>query len=139
MLAESVEAIPEWLAALLELVWLCWWVYIISARLHDQWLPWWIAWMLLLLWILAWFWKSLNTIVTFVSLFFWIGLLFAKWVEEDNEYWPNPYVKEWKSIDNIKNVEDDEKRVKLEEKNTEKENKKVVKSKYKTAKWEKNK
>jgi hypothetical protein len=29
--------------------------------------------------------------------------------------------------------------VKLEEKNTEKENKKVVKSKYKTAKWEKNK
>lgn len=120
-LAELVENIPLWFAALLELACLCWWIYIISARCHDQWLPWWIAWIRLLLNIISWFVEWLAVIARILIICLWVGLLFAKWVEEDNEYWPNPY-KKWENMNKYNQNEDDKKKI---EKNIEQKNKSV--------------
>lgn len=135
----DIENMPRWLGLILLFVSLWWAIYTISARLHDLWLPWWIAWIWLLLQILALFWEGFHAIASLACFIFWCGLLFGKWWECDNEYWPNPYLEKWKRDSNKGDVEDIEQKVGLEQKDKEQKEKKVVKNKIKTAKSKKNK
>ena len=66
----------------------------------------------------------------------WLALLFGKWVEKDNEFWPNPYSNVWKS-NNKEKIEDAKRKVGMEEENIRQKKKRVIKSKNKTEEWKK--
>lgn len=118
-----IENTPYWLILVLTLISAWWAIYAISARVHDLWYPGWLAWIRLWLQILPIFWELADAFATLACLCIWLILLFTKWWECDNQYWPNPYTQESENFDNR------EEKVGIEEKVEIKED---IKSKKKT-------